>query len=349
MKNQNKLKFHLIFLLLSIFIGLVTYVSYRNYISYKQQKKLFADLNRADYSNTNSEFYSKLEVDLPNVTFTSIPIKALKAMYYFENEPDSLRYVKSLLKKSIVDNPYLKFSEGNLSQIYFAEKKYDSAYYYARNSFEGIPINAVHFAMMSKLYANRNNIDSIISSFEKINKKPLVDISRVFFASMNNFYSKINDTLLKNKVFEFALNAKKRFRNDKDLQLLVDNILFSKDSINKAIKLEDTGSKLLTDGKMKQGIEYFEKALAIREENIPYIQTLALAYYNIGDHKKSIEYFEKMIKNGIGLDPLSLYVMGINSLNTRKYSEGCDYLNQSRRFGQKDAALAYSKYCDSKN
>jgi len=324
--------------------GLI-FVSYKNFNSYIQQKTLFNDLNNADYSNKPLEFYSNLEDELPNLTFTSLPIKAMKALYYLDNQKDSLNYVKSLLKKSISDNPFLKYSEGNLSKIYYAEQKFDSAYFYARESFEGLPKNAVHFAMISKLFANKNEIDSIIYFFDKINQKPLGDINRIFFASMNNFYESLSDSL-KSEVFNKAVSAKNFFKIDDDLQLLVDNIIYSKDSVNLANDFEDMGSDFLEKKNFINGIKYFEKALEIRENNFDFIQTLGFSYYNIGEHSKSIEYFSKLENNGIPLDPLSLYAMGINYYNLGKFTTGCEYLDRARKFGQKNAIQAYSIYCE---
>ena len=260
----------LIKIILAVFLILqigVVYVSFKNFNSYKQQKTLFNDLNSANYSNKSIEFYSTLEDELPNLTFTSIPIKAMKALYYLENQPDSLNYVKSLLKKSIKDNPFLKYSEGNLSKIYYAERKFDSAYFYARKSFKGLPKNAVHFAMISKLFANNKNIDSIIYNFDKINERPLADVNRIFFASMNNFYNSLPDSL-QSEVFSKAKKAKLNFKTDDDLQLLVDNIIYTKDSVNLAVEYENKGSKLLEQRDFLNGIKFYEKALKIREVNL---------------------------------------------------------------------------------
>jgi len=340
------MKIHRIIIIGILFIqGGLLFISYKNFNSYVQQKTLFNDLNRADYSNKSVEFYSTLEDELPNLTFTSLPIKALKAMYYLQNQPDSLNYVKSLLKKSIKDNPFLKFSEGNLSKIYFAERKFDSAYFYARESFNGLPKNAVHFAMMAKLFANKNQIDSIIYLFDKINQKPLVDINRIFFASMNNFYESLSDSL-KSEVFKKAEKAKLNFKIDDDLQLLVDYIVYSKDSINLANEFEDKGAAFLEKNDFLNGIKFYEKALKIRENNFDFIQTLGFANYNIFEYAKSIEYFKQLEYNNIPLDPLSLYVMGINYYNLGKFTTGCEYLDKARKFGQKNAIKAYSLYCE---
>ena len=341
-------KIFILSILITIFLLIFTnYINHKIFKSYMQQTKIFVDLNRSDYSNTPEEFYTNIESDIPRLTLTSIPLRALKAMYYFENEPDSLNYVKSLLKKSIKDNPYIKFSEGQLSQIYYAERKYDSAYYYARISFNGLPKNAVHFAMMGKLYGNKGYLDSIVSTFNKINTPSKADINKVFFASMNNFYGNLNDSL-KLDVQTKAIEAKTKFKTDKDLQLLVDRVIYGKENIDMAINFQAEAQKLLQEKKYIEGIDLYLKALKIREINYPIIQTIGLAYYSIGDFKKSIKYLNELPSNGIPLDPLSLYVMGINKLNTRNITKGCDYLLRASKFGQKNAVAAYEKYCNPK-
>ena len=173
------------------FFGLSHMVHHRNYNSYKQQIKLFSDLN-GSYKNTQPEFYNNIETELPNLTISSVPLKALKAVYISENEPiDSIQKSLDLLHESIKDNPFLMFSEGNLSQIYYSIRKFDSAYYYARKSFKGLPNNAIHFAMLAKLYANNGTYDSIVNTFNKINIRPSEPISRIYFASMLNFINKV--------------------------------------------------------------------------------------------------------------------------------------------------------------
>ena len=53
-----------------------------------------------------------------------------------------------------------------------------------------------------------------------------------------------------------------------------------------------------------------------------------------------------MEDNGVDLDPVSLYVMGRNYYNTNRISEGCDYLDKARKFGQKSAEKDYLRLCN---
>ena len=338
------LNFLLSYSIVFVFMGTSTYVLHKNFESYKQQKNIFVHLNKSDFSQKTSEFYNSIETELPNLSITAIPLKALKAKYVIANEKDSMNKAKRMLKESSKDNPYLMFSEANLSQIYYAERKYDSAYYYGRKSFNGLPKNAVHFAMMGKLHANKNQIDSIIFLYEKINKPPSLGIDRVFLASMTNFYNELDDSL-KGKARDYVINIKKSFPINKELQFLSDPLIIGKEEFEKALILEYEGELLLSNKKYSEGILKYLEALDLRKDNFPYIQTIGLAYYNLGEYDRSIEYLSMLEDNGVPLDPISQYVKGISYLKVEKQKTGCGYLLKASKLDQKNAKIAYEKYC----
>ena len=321
------------------------FVHFKRYKSYREQVKLYKDLNTSNYGNTSPDFYNNIEVDLPNLTLTTIPLKALKASYIIANEPiDSMNKAIDLLHKSMKENPYLMYAEGSLAQLYFSLKKRDSAYYYSRKSFNGLPNNAIHFAMLSKLFANEAKIDSIIFYYNKLNSKTDKNIAKIFLASMNNFFLDLDfDT--KALVTQKTKKIKRDHITDKEIQLLADYILAGKDSINYALDLEKKGEKLLVEKKFQEGIIKYQKALEIRKNNLPYISTIGLAYYNLSEYKKAIENLEIIESNGLELDPVSLYVKGISHLNLGQKNIGCDYLLRSSKYGNESASRDFNRIC----
>ena len=74
--------------------------------------------------------------EIPNITVTTIPMKSIKARYYF----NAKKYDKALalLNDGSKANPYLFLSE-NLSAIFLRQSKIDSAYVNARKAFYGLP------------------------------------------------------------------------------------------------------------------------------------------------------------------------------------------------------------------
>ena len=59
--------------------------------------------------------------DLPNITVTTIPMKSIKARYYF----NAKKYDKALalLNEGITANPYLFYSENLKAQIFLQQGK----------------------------------------------------------------------------------------------------------------------------------------------------------------------------------------------------------------------------------
>lgn len=335
-----------IILVLVVLLFMGSYlISYRNFKSYIQQVKVNNDLNSASFTDTPSDFYNNLEIDLPSLNITSIPLKAIKAVYIESNEPvDSIQKAIDLFHESRKENPFIMFSEGHLSQLYYSLRKYDSAYYYARKSFKGLPRNAVHFAMISKLYANFNQYDSIIYTFEKIKYPLRADIRKIYFSSAFNFIDKIEDSL-KSIIVADALESKSVFLIDKELQLLSDYILEGQERVNQALEFEEIGQFQLSEKLYEQGIDSYNKALEIRKNNLAYIQTIALAHYNLSNFKESIENFEKLENQNIPLDQISLYVKGISHYNLKEYKASCSCLEKSKNFGFEKAKAAFNDLC----
>ena len=329
-------------------MGASNYILHRNFESYKEQKKMYSHINKSDFRGASSEFYNSFETEIPNLTISAMPLKAVKAMYILENESDSIDKAKSLLKKGSIDNPFLMYSEGNLSQVYYAQKMYDSAYYYARKSFIGLPKNAIHFAMIAKLYANKNVIDSIVISYEKIINPSTIGIDRIFLASMNNFYNAIEDSLIKKRALNNIINIKKSHPINVEIQHLADLIIIGKSEFERALILKDEGEILLQNRRFKQGILKYLEALDLRKDNYPYIQTIGLAYYNLAEYNNAIEYLVRLEDNGVPLDPLSLYAVGISYYNVGKQKTGCEYLLKASNYGEETAKVSYMQNCYTK-
>ena len=145
MKN----KFFLINILI-VFLSLgSTFIAYRTYKSFVQARTFTLHFNTRNFQDVTQEFIDELIVDIPNISATTIPIKAVKAMYLTKKDNPSaedLYNAKILLNNAINDNPFIKIPEAELSKIYFVEQKSDSAIYYGKIAFEGISKNPIHFA-----------------------------------------------------------------------------------------------------------------------------------------------------------------------------------------------------------
>ena len=92
------------------------------------------ELELRSTTRSEDEFINQIIVDIPNISATTIPLKAFKALYLRDTRKD-VEGSKALLKKAINDNPYIKIPETELSRIYFDEQIADSAIYYGKKAF----------------------------------------------------------------------------------------------------------------------------------------------------------------------------------------------------------------------
>ena len=112
MKDKYKV---IIILLLVLSIG-SCFISYRTYISFIQAKTFTLHFNTREFSKVDKEFYDNLIIDLPNLSATCIPIKAMKASYlsYKENPTvGETNLAKNILKKQLKTTPTLKYLKLN--------------------------------------------------------------------------------------------------------------------------------------------------------------------------------------------------------------------------------------------
>ena len=88
-------------------IGLPSiFISYKVYGSLKNQMYLLRDFNSNQYNTTIPQLEA-MDMEIPNVTVTTIPLKSIKARYYLKNK----QYDKALavLDQGNNANPYLFF------------------------------------------------------------------------------------------------------------------------------------------------------------------------------------------------------------------------------------------------
>ena len=124
-----------------LFLMTLSLGSYKKLVSSRYQAYMLYDFN----NNTRVfEFddISKVDLNFPNISVTSLPIKYLAARHFLEN--DSIETAKKLIYQSIKDNPYIYAPEALLAKLYLSENKLDSALYYSKRGFYGLTNNNRH-------------------------------------------------------------------------------------------------------------------------------------------------------------------------------------------------------------
>ena len=127
------------FFLIGIILSTIVHII--SYNSLTKQGKLLFEFNNNSFKMSISEL-DQISHDFPNLTETALPIKAMKARYYYLNnlKDKAHRYASEAAK----DNPFIYFPENLKAQFFFQEGKIDSAYTYSKIAFDNIPRNKPH-------------------------------------------------------------------------------------------------------------------------------------------------------------------------------------------------------------
>ena len=99
----------------------------------------------------------------PNITVTTIPINSVKARYFVKYK----KYDKAikLIESGTKANPFLFYSEILKSQIYEELGKLDSAKFYAKKAFFGLPNNQLHSSRYLNLLNRTRDKNALEETF----------------------------------------------------------------------------------------------------------------------------------------------------------------------------------------
>ena len=137
---------------------------------------LLQDFNSNQYNLPLNQVES-IVPDIPNITVTTIPINSVKARYFYNAK--KYEKAKAFIEKGTKANPYLFYSEILKSQIFEEQGKLDSAKFYAKKAFFGLPNNELHstrYMNLLNLTADRKSLDE---AFELLTKATTLLIGKI--------------------------------------------------------------------------------------------------------------------------------------------------------------------------
>ena len=159
----------LIILLISITLISSLYVNFKVVRSSYFQAFLMYDFNKDLYTFPYEKFGNQLDVNLPNLTHTALPMKFIKARYLLRL--DSVQQAKELLYKASKDNSFVMASEEMLARIFLQENNLDSAYFYSQKAFFKMPNVNPHRYIYFRVLQERNSSDELDNAFLKIKNR----------------------------------------------------------------------------------------------------------------------------------------------------------------------------------
>jgi len=337
MKSLSRLNliYPIILIVLMLFSSKITYSTYQ---SLKGQMFLLRDFNSNEYSITMDKI-DNITPDLPNITVTTIPMKSIKARYYFNVK----KYDKAieLLNEGIPANPYLFFSENLKAQIFLKQNKIDSAFVNAKKAFYGLPKNALHASTFAQAISLKRDLNEAKKVFEVLSEKSGEVIWKNFLIVLSQMVQSGEKDLIK-----YASQASKIYPEDKELFSLKKLAIVGQVNINRAQEISNKGLTYFNNKLYIEAAIEFEDAAKIDSLEYAHFENAASAYFMAGDYGKSLQYSDRVITKFQPKTGKSEYINALSHLNIGGQERACELLLQSANYGYTQAQSTYDQRCN---
>ena len=312
-------------------------VSNNVYKSHKGQMYLLQDFNANKFS-VPLDKVDGIVPDIPNITVTTIPLKSVKARYYFHHK----EYDKALqlLNEGTTANPFLYYSELLKSQIYTAKGQLDSALVYGREAFINLPNNALHSSNYLQLLSKQNDRAGIEEIFEPLTKNNNLTNWKNFLI-ISAQVTPPGDSALVAK----AKTAMKLFPEDDSFSQLYRSIALGNSKINEALAFSNLGQQLFNEGEYILAAENFERAVQLNPLDYVHRENAATAYYVSNMDEKALPLLNTILSEMNSKSGKSEYLKALILIRKGELDEVCTLLNSAIKFGYQQAEAIHKEHC----
>ena len=341
--DYKKLKLISRFSLITIFIflipGLIIHII--SFKSLKQQGRLLYEFNNANYTYTREEL-DKISHDFPNLTETAMPIKAMKARYYWLAGNKEEAYKMASLGSA--DNPKIHFGDNLKSLFFLEENKIDSSYYYAKKAFDGLPNNMPHYDMYMRTLAFKRDAAAINEAFNRVHKLAgdTKGIWTIYLRTLALTRS-LGDPFSMAK----AQDAFKLYPTDENIFQLYRILTYGQDRITAADKLAAEAKVVFDNGNFSGAADLYSKAFDSDPLQYNHSLNAALTYFNIKDFKSAIKYLSlsKSSKNPAVVEK-AIRFKALSHLQIGDSKQACaNFIQLLNKFPKRMYQQEFNKYC----
>ena len=340
-RKQNNLKiqhfgigFPIIGILIMIPSVSITNITYK---SLKAQMLILQDFNSNKYNLPLNQIETFIP-PLPNITVTTIPMKAIKARYYFHYK----KYDKALaLAESAKEaNPYLRYPEILQSQIYETKGDREAAWEMAKLAFEQLPRNTLHASKFINLSMQLGKRDAIRDAFPLLTlhnefnnwKNYLVAVAQLFPPGLDPFVRQ-------------AKTAVELFPGNQDVLNLQRLITLGADRINQAVQYSQEGLDFFNAQDYANAAIAFEKAIEANPLDYAHYENASTSNYLIGNLEKALQQIDKVINELNPSNGKSEYIKALIYIKMGDPIKACPLIATSRDSGYSQATATFDQYC----
>ena len=319
--------------------GLIIHVL--SYQSLTQQGRLLYEFNNGDFKLTLAEL-DQIEDDFPNLTETAMPIKAMKARYFYLNNQKEKAHKYAFLGAK--DNPQIYFGESLKSQFFAQEQNQDSAYYYSKLAFDNLPNNMPHYNLYMNSLVNRKDLQEINRAFYYVQSLAgdTSTIWQIYLRSLASVLS-LGDSFAMSK----AAEAFKLFPQNDIIFQLYRMMTYGQERVGKAQQLYQNANKLYNERNYDEAFNLFNQAFDLDPLEFSYALNSGLSLYENAKYEEAISYF-KIAQNSkkTAVKEKAMRYKGISLYKNGSQSESCaTFLKLVNTYPKRMYRQEFNKYC----
>ena len=319
--------------------GLIIHVL--SYQSLTQQGRLLYEFNNGDFKLTLAEL-DQIEDDFPNLTETAMPIKAMKARYFYLNNQKEKAHKYAFLGAK--DNPQIYFGESLKSQFFAQEQNQDSAYYYSKLAFDNLPNNMPHYNLYMNSLVNRKDLQEINRAFYYVQSLAgdTSTIWQIYLRSLASVLS-LGDSFAMSK----AAEAFKLFPQDDIIFQLYRMMTYGQERVVKAQQLHQNANILYNERNYDEAFNLFKQAFDLDPLEFSYALNSGLSLYENAKYEEAISYF-KIAQNSkkTAVKEKAMRYKGISLYKNGSQSESCaTFLKLVNTYPKRMYRQEFNKYC----
>jgi O-antigen ligase/protein involved in temperature-dependent protein secretion len=307
------------------------------YKSLKAQMTILRDFNSNQFNIPLNQIESFIP-QMPNITVTTIPMEAIKARYYNHYK----KYDKALehLEKSVEANPYLRYSEILMSQIYSQKGNQQKAKKFAKIAFENLPSNDLHASLYINILIQTKDKDGLSEAFDLLTKDGSKPKWQNYLVAASQLFPP-GDSLQAVR----AKQAKDLFSGDSNINQIYKLISLGSKRIEEGLTNSNQALNYFNQGNHTEAVKSFEKAIDADPLEYSYRENAATSYYILGDLENALKQIDVVIND---LNPLNGKCEYIKALIFLKFGDpagACPLLRTSRDSGYPQAQSTLDQYC----
>jgi len=330
-------------ILFIIFLFLIPglYIHILSYKSLTQQGRLLYEFNNAQYTYKREEL-DKISHEFPNLTETAMPIKAMKARYYYlaGNKEEAHKMALAGIK----DNPKIHFGTSLKATFYLEENKIDSSYYYAKIAFDGLPNNMPHYDIYMRTLAFKKDASAINEAFNRVRKLAgdTKGIWTIYLRTLALTRS-IGDPFSMAKAQE-GFNL---YPTDENIFQLYRILTYGQAKIAAADQFSREAKKMFDNGNFTSAAGLYTKAFDSDPLQYTHSLNAALTFYNVKDYKNSVKYLtlSKASKDPQVVEKATRFI-ALSYLNLGDSEKACaNFIQLLNKFPKRMYQQEFIKYC----